>query len=71
MSSERVTGRVKWFKDQKGYGFIVRDDGKGDVFVHHSGINGAGFKSLAEGDNVEFEVTSSDKGDKAINVNKI
>lgn len=67
----RVTGKVKWFKDQKGFGFIVRDDGQGDVFVHHTGISGTGFKSLAEGDSVEFDVVPSDKGEKAVNVLKI
>lgn len=67
----RITGKVKWFKEQKGYGFIKRDDGQGDVFVHHSGISGVGFKNLAEGDNVEFDVVTGDKGDKAVNVGKI
>jgi CspA family cold shock protein len=68
---ERITGRVKWFKDEKGFGFIVRDDGRGDVFVHHTGILGAGFKSLATGDSVEFEVVIGEKGEKAVSVNKI
>ncbi|MBN1823992.1 MAG: cold shock domain-containing protein [Endomicrobiales bacterium] len=65
-----VRGKVKWFNDQKGYGFIAKDDGSGDVFVHFSSIQGEGFKSLAEGDAVEFDVIDSDKGPKASNVQK-
>ena len=65
-----LKGKVKWFNDQKGYGFIAKDDGSGDVFVHFSSIKGEGFKSLAEGDAVEFEVVDSDKGPKASNVMK-
>jgi cold shock protein len=64
-------GKIKWFNDQKGYGFISCDDGSGDVFVHYSSIQSEGFKTLAEGDNVEFEVTTSDKGPKASNVKKV
>ena len=64
-----ATGKVKWFNDSKGFGFITADDGT-DVFVHHSDIQGAGFKSLAEGDSVEFEVTQGPKGPKAANVQK-
>lgn len=64
-------GKVKWFNDQKGYGFIAREDGSGDVFVHFSSIQGDGFKTLAEGDNVEFDVVDSDKGSKASNVKKV
>ena len=60
-------GTVKWFNDQKGYGFIEQEDGP-DVFVHHSGINGAGFKSLNEGDEVTFEVEQGQKGPSAVNV---
>lgn len=67
----RVRGRVKWFNDQKGYGFIAKEDGSGDVFVHFSSIHGDGFKTLAEGDTVEFEVIDSDKGPKAANVVKV
>lgn len=67
----RVRGRVKWFNDQKGYGFLAKEDGSGDVFVHFSSIQGDGFKSLAEGDTVEFEVIDSDKGPKAANVVKV
>ena len=60
-------GRVKWFNEKKGYGFISRDDGN-DVFVHFSAINREGFKTLSEGDEVEFEVTNGPKGEQATNV---
>ena len=63
-------GKVKWFNNQKGYGFITREDGK-DVFVHHSAIKGEGYKSLDEGQEVEFEVTQGPKGEQAINVSKV
>ncbi len=66
-----MQGKVKWFNNQKGYGFITRNDGSGDVFVHYSAVQGNGFKSLAEGDTVEFEVIDSDKGPKAANVTKV
>jgi len=65
------TGTVKWFSDQKGYGFIVPDGGGKDIFVHHTGIEGAGFKSLKEGDKVQYEVSQSPKGEQAIKVTKI
>jgi CspA family cold shock protein len=60
-------GIVKWFNDRKGYGFIEQEDGP-DVFVHHSGINGNGFKSLAEGDRVSFDTEQGQKGPAAVNV---
>jgi CspA family cold shock protein len=62
-----ATGTVKWFSDDKGYGFISRDDGD-DVFVHFSAINGSGFKTLAEGAKVEFDITQGQKGEQAANV---
>ncbi|HWR20423.1 cold-shock protein [Candidatus Methylomirabilis limnetica] len=66
---ERVTGTVKWFNDAKGYGFIAREDGD-DVFVHYSAITGAGFRSLNEGQAVEFEVVDGPKGKQAANVSR-
>ena len=63
-----ATGTVKWFSDQKGYGFITPSDGGADLFVHHSGIAGEGFKTLAEGAAVEFEVGEGQKGPQATNV---
>ena len=62
-------GTVKWFNDSKGFGFVTSEDGT-DAFVHHSDIQGEGFKSLAEGDAVEFEMAEGPKGPKAINVRK-
>jgi cold shock protein len=64
-----ASGKVKWFNESKGFGFITGDDGK-DVFVHYSSIEGNGFKTLAEGDSVTFEVENGPKGPKAINVMK-
>ena len=63
------TGTVKWFNDGKGYGFITRESGP-DLFVHHSGIVAEGFRSLAEGDHVEFDVTEGPKGAQAVNVKR-
>ena len=63
-------GTVKWFSDQKGYGFITPEDGSKDVFVHYSAIQGDGFKSLKEGQPVEFEITQGPKGPQASNVNR-
>ena len=63
-------GTVKWFNDSKGYGFISQEDGK-DVFVHHQAIETEGFRSLAEGERVEFEVVDGPKGPQAANVRKI
>ena len=67
----RVTGTVKWFNDEKGFGFITRDDGEKDVFCHHSAIQGEGFKSLAEGQKVEFTVVQGEKGPAAEGVTPI
>jgi CspA family cold shock protein len=66
----RETGKVKWFNDSKGYGFITRESGP-DVFVHHSAIEGAGFRTLAEDQEVEFEVVQGVKGLQAQNVVKL
>jgi cold shock protein len=66
----KETGKVKWFNDSKGYGFISRDSGA-DVFVHHSAIQGEGFRSLAEDQEVEFEVVQGPKGAQAQNVVKL
>ena len=63
-----ATGTVKWFNDSKGYGFITPDEGGEDLFVHHTGIGGSGFKTLAEGAKVEFEPAEGDKGPEARNV---
>jgi cold shock protein len=66
-----ATGTVKWFSDDKGFGFITPDDQGKDLFVHHSGIAGDGFRSLSEGEKVSYEAQSSDKGPKAVNVQPV
>jgi CspA family cold shock protein len=66
----RIRGTVKWFNNAKGYGFIGREDGGADVFVHYSAVNSDGYKSLQEGDTVEFEVGQGSKGPQAENVTK-
>ncbi|MBL9168574.1 MAG: cold shock domain-containing protein [Verrucomicrobiales bacterium] len=64
-----ASGKVKWFDNKKGYGFILNDAGQ-DVFVHHTSIKGAGFKTLQEGETVDYELVDSDKGPKALNVQR-
>ena len=66
-----IQGTVKWFNAGKGFGFITRDDGEKDCFVHHSAIQGGGFKSLNEGERVEFDVVQGDKGPAAENVTRL
>ncbi|MGB2599667.1 MAG: cold-shock protein [Candidatus Omnitrophota bacterium] len=66
-----ATGTVKWFNESKGYGFITPDDGSKDCFVHHNAIQGEGFKSLGEGQKVQFDVEEGAKGPQAVNVAKI
>jgi len=66
----RTAGTVKWFNDEKGFGFITPDEGAKDCFVHHTSIQADGFKSLAEGDRVEFDLIQEPKGPKAMNVVK-
>lgn len=64
-------GKVKWFNDKKGYGFITPDEGGAELFVHHQDIQGEGFKTLAEGQSVEFDVVQGEKGPKAVKVVKL
>ncbi len=66
-----IQGTVKWFNPSKGFGFITRDDGEKDCFVHHSAIQGSGFKTLNEGERVEFDVVQGEKGPAAENVNRV
>ena len=70
MSFEMPTGRVKWFNDRKGFGFIVGEDGT-EIFVHYSGIAGEGFRTLNDGDEVEYEIGQGDKGPQAQQVRRI
>jgi CspA family cold shock protein len=67
----RTTGTVKWFNESKGFGFITPEDGSKDCFVHYSAIQGSGFRTLVEGERVEFDVVQGQKGPAAENVNKI
>ena len=67
----RTTGTVKWFNDAKGFGFITPESGSKDCFVHYSAIQGNGFKTLAEGDRVEFDMVQGEKGPSAENVSKV
>jgi cold shock protein len=66
-----AAGTVKWFSDDKGYGFVTPDEGDKDLFVHHNDIDGEGFKSLTEGAKVTYEAESGDKGPKAVNVQQL
>ena len=70
LSSMAVEGTIKWFNEKKGYGFVQQDDGP-DIFVHYSSIMGDGFKTLAEGERVQFDIEEGDKGPKAVNVVRI
>ncbi len=66
-----TTGTVKWFNAEKGFGFIAPEDGSADVFAHFSAISGSGYRSLEEGDKVEFDVTPGQKGPQAANIRKV
>ena len=70
-SRDMAQGTVKWFSDEKGYGFITPEEGSEDLFVHHTGIAGNGFKSLQEGDKVSYEATQGKKGMQAENVSRV
>ena len=67
----RIKGKVKWFNESKGFGVLTREDGEKDCFVHHSAISGSGFKNLAEGEEVEFDVVDGAKGPAAANVTRV
>jgi CspA family cold shock protein len=67
----KITGKVKWFNESKGFGFITPGDGSKDIFVHHSAIASNGFRTLTEGQNVEFEIEEGQKGPSAVNVTTI
>ena len=69
--AQRITGRIKWFNEEKGFGFIEREDGGEDVFLHFSALNQQGFKTVQEDQRVEFDVVSGPKGPKAENVDQI
>lgn len=69
--ADQKKGRVKWFNDSKGYGFIEPEDGSQDVFVHYSSISGDGYRSLVEGQTVQFEIGQGEKGPHAMNVQKV
>jgi CspA family cold shock protein len=71
LEARLMRGTVKWFNGEKGYGFISKEDGSGDVFVHYSAIEGTGYRNLEEGQSVEFEVTQGQKGPQAQNVRVI
>ena len=66
-----ATGKVKWFNNTKGYGFIETEEGGGDVFVHYTAIQGDGFRSLKEGEAVQFDISQGEKGPQAVNVTKL
>ena len=66
-----IYGKVKWFDSKKGYGFIEKEDGSGDVFVHYADIQGDGYRVLREGERVKFEISTTPKGDKALNVERL
>ncbi|RLC90364.1 MAG: cold-shock protein [Chloroflexi bacterium] len=66
-----MIGTVKWFNEKKGYGFITPENGESDVFVHFTDVTGSGFKTLNEGEQVEFEIAQSDRGPKAVNVTRL